>query len=79
MRNSGKCPKCSGTNVLTNKNYNVYSKGRHEISGGSGMSMLRIDAYACIDCGFLEEYLSKKTLEHEHKMEKMKKRWEPIN
>jgi len=70
MRN-GACPKCESRNIY---------KGTHVTfkSGGSGSNSIPItafttaalDNYVCIDCGFLESYISNKS-----KLEKIASKW----
>ena len=75
MKKTGCCPKCSSNNIFTNKSFNNFDGDRYRIAGGSSFSFLYIEAYACFDCGFIEENITKESLQDEGKIEKMKKKW----
>ncbi len=56
MKNTGKCPKCGCTEIVTfaiqGPSAYVTFGGRVPKQGG-----MRLDRYACGNCGFVEEWL----------------------
>ncbi|MCI5774802.1 MAG: hypothetical protein MR210_09585 [Erysipelotrichaceae bacterium] len=62
MKNSNKCPKCGSTNILFVKgNVGAYGSGNN--INVSLFSSALVDRYVCCDCGYSEEWISKKDIE----------------
>ncbi len=61
MKTHGKCPKCGGTEIRRGKR-----GGYSAVTGIEGwqgwISAADTTAYVCVDCGFVEEYLTDKSL-----------------
>jgi predicted RNA-binding Zn-ribbon protein involved in translation (DUF1610 family) len=72
----GVCPKCSATEIYTNKKCNPRGeRGQIVISGWKWMG---IDLYLCMDCGFFEEYVNERDLRDEKNREKIKVTWDKV-
>ncbi len=67
----GKCPKCGSENVFTPDDLPLKSGpfGSNSIPI-SLTSMAALDNYVCIDCGFVESYVS-----DEYFLKKIPKKW----
>ena len=70
MKN-GQCPKCNSNNVFSGATMSKFSKNGvlHSNSiplvGGIFCKATQLDNYVCVDCGYVESYISdKKALEY---------------
>jgi len=73
MKKSGQCPKCNSTEVYTNEK--AKGHGHRSILMVSIFSSAQINAYICLNCGFMEEYLAPQTMSNPSKMEKIRSKW----
>ena len=60
---SGQCPKCGSFEVysgayLTNKRGNGYASNTIPVSGGIFPQVVALDNYVCVNCGYVESYIS---------------------
>lgn len=71
MKNTKKCPKCSGINIVRIDGYTgAYGSGNNVMVGTSIFSAVKVNRYICCSCGFTEEWIDTEELE---KVEKSKK------
>ena len=59
---SGQCPKCGSFDVysgayVTNKR-GYYSSNTIPVSGGIFAQVVALDNYVCVNCGYVESYIS---------------------
>jgi predicted nucleic-acid-binding Zn-ribbon protein len=73
MKNSKTCPKCSSTEIYSD--FGVTKRGDRSILPVSNWSNIYVDVYACMDCGFFEEYISTK---NKDTLEKLKSSWKKV-
>ncbi len=67
MKNTRKCPKCGGNDILIVDGYaGAYGAGNNIMVGGTIFSAVGVDRYICCSCGFTEEWIDT------GKMEKIK-------
>ena len=70
MKNTGKCPKCGGTDLLfIPGGVAAYGAGNNIMSGGTIFTAVPVNRYLCIQCGYSEEWVD---LEY---MPKLKKKY----
>lgn len=74
MKNTKKCPKCSSEEIYSNAT--ISKSGERSIIPVSSWRSIHINSYACMDCGFIEEYLDIKDKEA---IEKLKKLWKKVD
>ncbi len=71
MKNTHRCPKCNGVNIMIFDGYvGAYGSGPHLMAGATTLSAVRKDNYVCCDCGYTEEWIP---LEDIPKVQKSKK------
>ncbi len=71
----GKCPKCGSTNVYVADDLPLKSGpfGSNSIPV-SLTALAALDNYVCVDCGFVENYVS-----DERMLKKITKRWDLVS
>ena len=73
MKNTRKCPKCGGSDIIfVPGSAGAYGTGNNIITGHTIMSAVPVDRYICTRCGFSEEWID---LEY---MDKLKKKYDEI-
>lgn len=72
MKATNKCPKCSGTEIYTDDSFRVSKRSN---LGISNWLQIRVSAYICMNCGFIEEYVTKSDLTNSKKLGKIKENW----
>lgn len=71
MKNTKRCPKCEGGNIVRIDGYaGAYGTGNNVMVGSSIFSAVKVNRYVCCSCGFTEEWIDTEELE---KVEKSKK------
>jgi predicted nucleic-acid-binding Zn-ribbon protein len=73
MKHKGVCPKCASGDILTN--YNGLQQGHRSFIGISIFSTIQVATYICMQCGFVEEYLSDSGMKNTSKMERLRAKW----
>ena len=74
MKKTGRCPKCDSDNILTNEGQ---SKAGDRVSiPVTGWRSMHFAQYICMQCGFLEEYLSRDDLAEEKVQTKLAEKWQ---
>jgi ssDNA-binding Zn-finger/Zn-ribbon topoisomerase 1 len=73
MKSTGKCPKCDGMHIISDAK--ISKGGDRSMIPFFSWSKFFIDVYLCPECGFMEEYISKKDLDDQAKMTKLKENW----
>lgn len=64
MKNSGKCPKCGGTDlVLVPGTKGAHGAGNNIQVGLTNFSAVLVNRYVCCSCGYSEEWIDQKDLE----------------
>jgi predicted nucleic-acid-binding Zn-ribbon protein len=74
MKKSKICPKCESDQVFTNEDKS--KRGERANLPVTNWRNFSISTYACMDCGYIEEYLSKADLQDTNTIEKLKDNWE---
>jgi predicted nucleic-acid-binding Zn-ribbon protein len=74
MKKNKVCPKCASTEVYNNSQRRT--KGHRSYITINAWAGLSIDSYICLECGYIEEYLSEKHLQNLKRMTKIKKTWQ---
>lgn len=77
MKQTGKCPKCSSSDILSNKER--LKQGHRSYIGINIWSTIQVETYVCMNCGFLEEYICQDKLFDPGKVEKFRKHWKKPN
>jgi len=63
MKNSKRCPKCQGENILRfDGRCGPYGSGNNIMAGNTIFSGVNVNTYVCIDCGYTEEWIDKEDL-----------------
>lgn len=58
MKNTGRCPKCSGTEIFrVDGNVGAYGTGNNMLLGRTVFSAIPVARYICMRCGFTEEWI----------------------
>ena len=58
MKNSGKCPKCSGSEIVrVPGEVTGFGGGNWIRIGISAFGSVKVSRYVCVGCGFLEEWV----------------------
>lgn len=72
MKKTGTCPKCSSLKV--------YKKAliteRRAMIKVSILTYFTVDVYVCLDCGYLEEYMTEKDLANDEVKGKIREKWD---
>lgn len=56
MRNTGRCPKCGGTEIIRVEGLSEgYGVGNNILI--STFSIVRVPRYVCLSCGYLEDWV----------------------
>ena len=76
MKKSGQCPKCNSYEVFTNSESIKY--GERAYISINGWRRFKVDVYVCVQCGYLEEYVSKKSMEDSKVMERIKENFKKV-
>lgn len=64
MKNTGKCPKCGGTDlILVPGTKGAYGAGNNIQLGMTIWSAVLVNRYVCANCGYSEEWIDQKDLE----------------
>lgn len=79
MKKTGICPKCGSKEVY----FDIKALKSIDPRSGvfianrkfGGQFTARVEIYACIDCGYFEEYLSEEDLKDDKIKEKIKAKW----
>jgi len=76
MKKSKICPKCNSTEIYTN----AHATKRGDRAGVviSGFTAFYVNVYACLACGYFEEYFDQEDLENSKKMLKIRSEWQKI-
>ena len=73
MKNTKKCPKCGGSNILlVPGSAGAYGTGNNIMTGLKIKSAVPVDRYICTRCGYSEERID---LDY---MDKLKKKYDEI-
>jgi hypothetical protein len=73
---TGKCPKCSGNEIYTDKlNQKAGQRCLLPLGGPLSFSRLFLDCYICSACGYLEDYINDADLNDAKKIDKVKETW----
>jgi predicted nucleic-acid-binding Zn-ribbon protein len=75
MKTTGKCPKCSSTEIYTNRGKHIGTRAGINVDFWGGFY---ISVYICSNCGFVEEYMSQEHME-KGRMEKVKAKWKKFS
>lgn len=74
MKNTKKCPKCGGINIVRIDGYTgAYGSGNNVMVGTSIFSAVKVNRYICCTCGFTEEWIDTDELEKVEKSKKAKR------
>ena len=76
MRDSKQCPKCNGTEIFTDEG--IAKRGDRVALGVDSWTRIFIATYVCLDCGYVDEYIDKESMDEKRK-EKIRKNWRPLN
>lgn len=64
MKTTGRCPKCSGTDILrVPGKAGAYGSGNNIITGMTVFSAVPVHRYVCCSCGFSEEWIDQNDLQ----------------
>ncbi len=64
MKNTGKCPKCGGTDlVFVPGTKGAYGAGNNIQMGMTIFSAVLVNRYVCCSCGYSEEWIDQKDLQ----------------
>lgn len=64
MKTTGRCPKCSGTDILRMPGKaGAYGSGNNIITGMTVFSAVPVHRYVCCSCGFSEEWIDQNDLQ----------------
>ncbi len=75
MKTTKKCPKCQSNEIYTNIDE---QHGYRTKLGIDGWKSFSIDSYVCMQCGYLEEYLSDEDFKDQKKKAKLMEHWTKI-
>lgn len=73
---SGTCPRCGSNEVYTTKD--KYRANYRSVVLVSALKAFRVDTYACIQCGYFEEYIMEKDLQNKKIIQKVKEGWKKV-
>lgn len=73
MKASKKCPKCGGSEILTNEK--GMKQGDRASFQVSSFTTFLIATYICSSCGFIEDYIEEDDLTNPKKMDKLREKW----
>lgn len=63
MKNTKKCPKCGGTDILrVAGSAGAYGTGNNIQTGLSNFSAVKVHRYVCCGCGYSEEWIDKEDI-----------------
>ncbi|WP_338768620.1 hypothetical protein WAF17_08180 [Bernardetia sp. ABR2-2B] len=74
MKKTGICPKCNSTEVY----YERTTRSERNLIYISTFGQIRFDLYACIECGYIEEYIADEYLENRGKMDTISLNWKKV-
>lgn len=64
MKTTGRCPKCSGTDILrVPGKAGAYGSGNNIITGMTVFSAVPVHRYVCCSCGYSEEWIDQNDLQ----------------
>ena len=64
MKNSRRCPKCNGTDILlVPGKAGPYESGNNIMTGMTIFSAVMVDRYVCCKCGYSEEWIRREDIE----------------
>ena len=73
MKNTKKCPKCGGSNIIfVPGSAGAYGAGNNIMTGLTIKSAVPVDSYICTRCGYSEEWID---LDY---IDKLKKKYDEI-
>lgn len=76
MKETGKCPKCGGNDIVRFDGYvGGYGAGNNIMLGCTVFSAVNVNRYVCCKCGFTEEWIDLEDIEAVKKSKKAIK-WE---
>ena len=65
MKNSRRCPKCNGTDILlVPGKAGAYGSGNNIQMGMTIFSAVMVDRYVCCKCGYSEEWIRREDIEN---------------
>ncbi len=73
MKVTKTCPKCKGTEILTNEG--LLKRGDRSGAVISSWTGFSVAIYVCAKCGYFEEYVDEKDLNKEKFKAAMQKEW----
>lgn len=72
MKQTHQCPKCKSKDIYTNEGET--KSGERSMIPVSSWKSIFVDVYACVSCGYFEEYLAMK----DSALEKLKANWKKV-
>lgn len=75
MKKTGICPKCNSTEVY----YEMLKRSQRNPIFISTFGIVRFDLYACVDCGYIEEYIADEFARDKDKMDIIRSKWNKSN
>jgi len=76
MKQTRTCPKCSSKEVYTNAG--LVKRGERCSLPVTSWTSIFVDIYICLQCGFVEEYITDKELANKEKINKIKNEFKKI-
>lgn len=74
MKNTGKCPKCGGTDIRMVEGFvGAAGTGNNLLLGLSIYSGIPKNTYVCCDCGYTEEWINEGDIERVRNSKKAKR------
>lgn len=63
MKETRKCPKCGGTDIIIVNGYTgPHGAGNNIMTGATVYSAVPVDRYICYKCGYSEEWIDRSEL-----------------
>lgn len=64
MKNTRRCPKCGGTDIIRmDGDSGAYGSGNNIMVGLTVLSWVGVNRYICCTCGFTEEWIDREDIE----------------
>lgn len=78
MKQTSTCPKCNSTDIYVDQTKPKYTDFRFVPISKTAWHFVVMDVYACLQCGYSEEYIADADLKDEKKMQTLRKNWKKI-